>query len=245
MHVSLTVVLLNSNSRATSLFDKPRADQQCDFVFTTAQVFSPHLSRAPRRQQTATFMPLNCRWCARIDLYQFGLGPARSPTVPRLTYYRTNRAARRRYSDPRRTFPLIRFRGASPRCPLYPRKRTFAHAITESLDFPTGSVSAKFRMTPIFGRRLRCCAHELSGHAVETAIPVTNSRRRIWLTQASRPGIVAGQTGILEVVWLEFFECPLWVKSGRDAPKFRCPLYPRKRTFAHAIRMSALGQKQT
>jgi len=20
--------------------------------------------------------------------------------------------------------------------------------------------------------------------------------------------------------------CPLWVKSGRDAPKFRCPLYP-------------------
>jgi hypothetical protein len=25
----------------------------------------------------------------------------------------------------------------------------------------------------------------------------------------------------------------------------RCPLYPRKRTFAHAIRMSALGHKQT
>jgi hypothetical protein len=31
----------------------------------------------------------------------------------------------------------------------------------------------------------------------------------------------------------------------RDALKFRCPLYPRKRTFAHAIRMSALGQKAT
>jgi hypothetical protein len=40
-------------------------------------------------------------------------------------------------------------------------------------------------------------------------------------------------------------ECPLWVKSGRDALEFRCPLYPRKRTFPHAIRMSALGQKQT
>ena len=38
---------------------------------------------------------------------------------------------------------------------------------------------------------------------------------------------------------------PLWVKSGRDALKFQCPLYPRKRTFAHAIGMSALGQKQT
>ncbi len=39
--------------------------------------------------------------------------------------------------------------------------------------------------------------------------------------------------------------CLLWVKSGPDALKFRCPLYPRKRTFAHAIRMSALGHKQT
>jgi hypothetical protein len=37
-------------------------------------------------------------------------------------------------------------------------------------------------------------------------------------------------------------KCPLLVKCERDALKFRCPLYPRKRTFAHAIRMSALGQ---
>ena len=37
----------------------------------------------------------------------------------------------------------------------------------------------------------------------------------------------------------------LWVKSGRGGLKSRCPLYPRKRTFAHAIRMSVLGQKQT
>jgi hypothetical protein len=39
--------------------------------------------------------------------------------------------------------------------------------------------------------------------------------------------------------------CPQWVKSGRDALKFRCPLYPRKRTFGHAIKMSALGQEAT
>jgi len=36
--------------------------------------------------------------------------------------------------------------------------------------------------------------------------------------------------------------CPNRVISGRDALKFRCPLYPRKRTFAHAIGMSALGR---
>jgi hypothetical protein len=34
-------------------------------------------------------------------------------------------------------------------------------------------------------------------------------------------------------------------KSGRDALKFRCPLYPRKRTFESAFWMSALGHKQT
>jgi hypothetical protein len=39
--------------------------------------------------------------------------------------------------------------------------------------------------------------------------------------------------------------CPFWVRSGRDALKFRCPLYPRKRTFVSAFWMSALGQKQT
>jgi hypothetical protein len=30
-------------------------------------------------------------------------------------------------------------------------------------------------------------------------------------------------------------QCPLWVKSGRDALKFRCPLYPRKQTSAHRV----------
>jgi hypothetical protein len=47
--------------------------------------------------------------------------------------------------------------------------------------------------------------------------------------------IAAKQTG----------RCSLWVKSGRDALEFRCPLYRRKRTFAHVIRMSVSGQKQT
>jgi hypothetical protein len=35
---------------------------------------------------------------------------------------------------------------------------------------------------------------------------------------------------------------PLRVRSRHGALKFRCPLYPRKQTFAHAIRMSALGR---
>jgi hypothetical protein len=39
--------------------------------------------------------------------------------------------------------------------------------------------------------------------------------------------------------------CPLWVKSGRDALEFRCPLYPSKQTFTRALGMSALGQKRT
>jgi hypothetical protein len=41
----------------------------------------------------------------------------------------------------------------------------------------------------------------------------------------------------------EWLRCLLWVKSGRDALKFRRPLYPRKRTPAHAIRMSASGHE--
>ena len=40
-------------------------------------------------------------------------------------------------------------------------------------------------------------------------------------------------------------QCLLWVKSGRDARKFRCPLYPRKRTWLSTVMMSALGHKQT
>jgi hypothetical protein len=32
---------------------------------------------------------------------------------------------------------------------------------------------------------------------------------------------------------------------GHRSTSEQCPLYPRKRTFAHAVRMSALGQKQT
>jgi hypothetical protein len=35
------------------------------------------------------------------------------------------------------------------------------------------------------------------------------------------------------------------VKNGHDGFNLRCPLCPRKRTFAHAIWMSALGHKRT
>src|SRR5262245_56335111 len=39
--------------------------------------------------------------------------------------------------------------------------------------------------------------------------------------------------------------CPLWVKSGHVQCKRACPLYPRKRTCAMQLRMSAKGQEQT
>jgi hypothetical protein len=39
--------------------------------------------------------------------------------------------------------------------------------------------------------------------------------------------------------------CPLWVKSGHEALKSRCPLYPQKRTSNGTLRMSALCQKRT
>jgi hypothetical protein len=40
-------------------------------------------------------------------------------------------------------------------------------------------------------------------------------------------------------------ECLLWVTTGHDAVKSRCPLFPRKQTFIEAVGMSAMGQKQT
>jgi hypothetical protein len=39
--------------------------------------------------------------------------------------------------------------------------------------------------------------------------------------------------------------CRRRVISENFASSTQCPLYPRKRTFAHAIRMSALGQKRS
>jgi hypothetical protein len=39
--------------------------------------------------------------------------------------------------------------------------------------------------------------------------------------------------------------CPLWAISGHFAVQLSCPLYPRKRTGAVQLRMSALGQKRT
>jgi len=37
------------------------------------------------------------------------------------------------------------------------------------------------------------------------------------------------------------YQCPLWVKSRHFAMQKPCPLYPRKRTCAVQLRMSALG----
>ena len=53
--------------------------------------------------------------------------------------------------------------------------------------------------TPIT-RVLDCCARAASGHVVATAMVWMKSRRRICLPQGSEQGIVAGQTGRLEVV---------------------------------------------
>src|SRR5262249_58493211 len=39
--------------------------------------------------------------------------------------------------------------------------------------------------------------------------------------------------------------CPLWVKSRHSRRKKSCPLYPRKRTCAVQLGMSAMGQKRT
>src|SRR5262249_43835365 len=39
--------------------------------------------------------------------------------------------------------------------------------------------------------------------------------------------------------------CPLWVKSGHSRRNKACPLYPRKRTCAVQLEMSAIGQKRT
>src|SRR5262249_25535252 len=39
--------------------------------------------------------------------------------------------------------------------------------------------------------------------------------------------------------------CQLWVKSRHSQRNKACPLYPRKRTCAVQLRMSAKGQKRT
>src|SRR5262245_36777298 len=42
---------------------------------------------------------------------------------------------------------------------------------------------------------------------------------------------------------VEVSQCPLWVKSRLMQCNMSCPLYPRKRTCAVQLGMSALGQK--
>ena len=64
-----------------------------------------------------------------------------------------------------------------------------------------------------------------------------------------RDGMIAKEIGY--EIWrptnrrrkrLARYECPLWVPSGHFAMRERCPLYPRKRTCAVQLGMSALCQ---
>jgi hypothetical protein len=110
-------------------------------------------------------------------------------------------------------------------------------------------------------RRTRspCCARASSGHALLKPIPTMNSRRRIArpraetaaiqvATRTIKSGNYGGRNGVKRSsrgAPIPRTVCLTWVKSGRDALKFRCPLYPRKRTFSRALGMSATGQQQT
>ena len=82
-----------------------------------------------------------------------------------------------------------------------------------------------------------CCARAASGQ--ETAAPPTtvmNSRRLMCFPQVEDRTLPRVETQMRLCVTAKFGRsCPLWVKSGRDALKFRCPLYPRKRTSVDAI----------
>ena len=51
--------------------------------------------------------------------------------------------------------------------------------------------------------------------------------------------MLAGHTGTLEVGRRRGDGCPLWVISGHDVIKSRCPLYPQKRTFIMTIQKRA------
>src|SRR5438105_3703846 len=81
-----------------------------------------------------------------------------------------------------------------------------------------------------------------------------NLRRVMEPASTTKVQVTLAQTEGLVVPWVtvqpsralgETRRCPLRVKSGRDALKFRCPLYPRKRTSLNAIAMSALGHVWT
>src|SRR5437773_151586 len=99
--------------------------------------------------------------------------------------------------------------------------------------------------TPTRRMRLDVCARAASGHVVAAPpMSVMKSRRLIGLPPAEDNNLPHhwGSAAALCVTAYVRVRLPTWVKSGRDTLKFRCPLYPRKRTFAHAIRMSALGR---
>ena len=113
---------------------------------------------------------------------------------------------------------------------------------------------------PIRGMRAVCWARATSGHAVaEPTIPLMKSRRRIAFLKAQdcvdfRVHLVDYSRDLRPAKWglgsvctaaILSRSCPLWVKSGHQRCRDRCPLYPQKRTPPECDPMSALCQKQT
>src|SRR5262245_9080959 len=73
---------------------------------------------------------------------------------------------------------------------------------------------------------------------------VMNSRRLIAAPEAKGQGIVSIPACILEAR-REAVDVRFGFKSRHFALQSPCPLYPRKRTFAVQLEMSAMGQKRT
>src|SRR5439155_14111368 len=73
-----------------------------------------------------------------------------------------------------------------------------------------------------------CCARVAAGHITALPSRVINARRLIAGPEAQTRHHTAQTALLKETTTRSLF--PLWVRSGRDALKFRCPLCPRKRT---------------
>ena len=111
--------------------------------------------------------------------------------------------------------------------------------------WPSGAPTAVFISTPIRRIGSDCCASTAKGQAAaDPATIVMKSRRLIASPPRLRTNHRTAVTYPLEGVAGDA-ECPLWVISGHFALQSSCPLYPRKRTCAVQLGMSAMGQKRT
>src|SRR5262249_37118638 len=73
--------------------------------------------------------------------------------------------------------------------------------------------------------------------------PEWSSCVRPSFSSASFPGGLVEHDIVIRIA-LPRFACPLWVVSGQNACRFRCPLYPQERTFAVQKEMSATGKRR-